>query len=224
MPNWCSTRFTFRGISEEVQLLHDRIVEWTSRSFTVTDFGDPWLGNILHGAGLTDRIDCSNEGSMILCRGTLNDITEVTEYKGNPGSSEFCVYTETAWVPMGKMWQVVIETLGLHSVQFAFVGEELGNEVYQKYDPHNLLLDEDEEWLLDMDVSDEPDLRERVSDDPNGVFYFSEDELRGMLQQLLGSDENRLDVLLEAAEDYPFSSDSSYIVAVHIKEINELRD
>ena len=134
MPNWCSTTYRFRGTKNELELLNGKIKEWTSGSTMTTDFGDSWLGNIVIGAGFKDRIDNEDPSLIIRCRGTLTDIGDV---EGDGENCSLDLWTETAWVPMGIMWQYVIKTLGLNTVGFTFEAEEPGCELYWIYDPND---------------------------------------------------------------------------------------
>lgn len=129
MPNWCTTTYHFRGSENELIYLSNKVREWTSKPLAPNGFGNSWLGNILHGAGLGDLIDNPEDEDTVNCRGSLIEVSE-------PDHGYFSVITETAWVPMAKMWYKVIEHLGLKSVGFAFAAEEPGCGIYWIYDPN----------------------------------------------------------------------------------------
>lgn len=132
MPNWCFTTYCFHSDDiEELTLLRDKILEWTKREIIHTDFGPRWLGNIVAGAGLADRIAEDYDGDRIRCRGVLCNIEEGTIQRGS-----FYLETETAWEPMPLMWFEVIEALGLSSVGFSYQAEESGMGLYKVYDPY----------------------------------------------------------------------------------------
>ena len=98
MPNWCSTRINFYGDKAALSDFHDKIEKYTSSSVKKSDFGNNWLGNIVLGFGLTYDGD-----SGVCCRGSLDFLDEANE------NGEFNIDTETAWVPMLRMWEKIIE-------------------------------------------------------------------------------------------------------------------
>lgn len=150
MPNWCATTYVFAGNTDEITMLSDKITEWTSKEFIKTDFNSDWLGNVLYGAGLQDRIDTPE--SELRCRGSIMEIGDVYEMEN--GKSAFDISTETAWVPMAKMWEEVIKKLDLDSVRFAYEAEEPGCELYWIYDPDNLGVFDNDEVYVDLCIKD----------------------------------------------------------------------
>lgn len=129
MPNWCYTKYIFHGSEKHLTTFREKIHEWTSTEFMNSYFGTKWLGNIVIGAGFKDRIDNSNESMRIRCRGSLLELGEVED-------TSLSLSTETAWVPMPYMWQLIINKLGLH-IHFSYFAEEPGMELYEIYDPKN---------------------------------------------------------------------------------------
>ena len=128
MPNWCSTIYRFHGDRNEIVSFRNKIVEWMDADFVQTSFGKNWLGNILYGAGLQDRIDDDNQDRMLGCRGIISEISDI-----HPDGT-FEVVTLTAWIPMAKMWNEVIKALG-YGIKFAFQAVEHGCCLYWIYDP-----------------------------------------------------------------------------------------
>lgn len=131
MPNWCSTTIYFHGEKEEITELHNKIKEHTSKTFVPTDFGQTWLGNILYGVGLEDRIDAAE--NRIRCRGSITYFDEIVD---SDGECSFRIDTETAWAPMICMWEETIKKLGYKSIGFSFQSEECGMGEYFMYDPY----------------------------------------------------------------------------------------
>jgi len=213
MPNWCSTTYRFRGSREELDLLSKKIVEWTSSSTMKTDFGDPWLGNIVIGAGFKDRIDNADPSQNIRCRGTLTDISDIS--CDNNGGFSFDLWTETAWVPMAKMWELVIETLKLKTVGFTFVAEESGCEVYWIYDPHNYGDFKDEKVYIDSYGNNK-------AEEIGG--YYTEETAIETLNKFFKTSFNKLDDFYPLCEEYEEENEDSFI-GIHEFEIdNVLQD
>lgn len=172
-----------------------------------------WLGNILHGAGLGDRIDNPDPSLLLRCRGSVTDIGEIY------GTDGFCfdIYTETAWAPMGKMWQAVIEKLGLKSVGFTFIADEPGCELYWIYDPNDY-----EDFTVDevsIDAWGTPELEEMCE-------WVHKDEAIKMLQRFFKTNVSSLSKLKEMCEEYNNeNSDGAVGINIHEYEIdNVLQD
>lgn len=103
MPNWCSTKFVFIGNAQDITDIYNKITEYTSSSIGKSDFENCWLGNVLIGFGLGDRIN--SEADRLRCRGSITDIGEIDNRYDN-FSFEF--WTDTAWCPMVRMWNEII--------------------------------------------------------------------------------------------------------------------
>lgn len=206
MPNWCSTKYIFRGSSNEINYLHRKIVEWTSNSAVQSDFGNDWLGNILYGAGLGDKV----ENNELRCRGTLEELQD-------PEDDCLELWTETAWVPMAKMWYAVIEALKLKTVGFAFEAEECGCEIYWIYDPHGYGdFDYDQVYI---DAYGSSDL-----DDISG--YYTEEQAIRKLNAFLDTNYNELEDLVKECETFNEEhEEDDWFISVHRFEFdNELED
>lgn len=139
MPNWCTTTIVFHGDEKEIRDFHGKIKEWTSESLMPNDYEKAWLGNILCGVGLKDRIYILG-ANRLRCRGSIDYIGNV-ELDGD-GDPCFRIDTETAWVPMIRMWEETIKKLEYKSIGFSFQSEEPGCNEYFMFDPY-----EDFEWI-----------------------------------------------------------------------------
>lgn len=150
MPNWCYTSYWFKGKSKDVKSFHDNLVEWTSKPNVDNGFGNSWLGNVLAGAGLHNRLDiCPNvpKAKIIRCRGQiLEDIGDVTEADDN--TSEFWLSTETAWQAIPEVFDAIINKFK-YDIEYGFQEEEPGNEVYNIYCPSDMNYFEYEDVCID---------------------------------------------------------------------------
>lgn len=224
MPNWCFTEYTFVGNKNELEMLRSKVLEWTSRDYMENGFGHSWLGNIVCGAGYRDNID-NKECYTINCRGTLDSIGDVESITINEKQQyRLSVYTETAWGPMGLMWQKVIEALKLSTVQFTYYAEETGNGVYETYDPANLQIF-CYDYVLNYDLCDEPEgfQRQHPDCDMCGVYPLSEKEAVKQLQYILDTSETNIEALIEMCRDVAWKNTSSYLNIFSVYKSTELR-
>ena len=216
MPNWCYTQMIFHGEKEEIDDLHNKIEEWTSKNYQENDFGPTWLGNVLHGAGLGHRIDSG--GDQLRCRGDITYFGDVETFKDS-NEATFNLDTETAWCPMVLMWNEIIDTLGYKTVGFSYCAEEPGCEIYDIYDPYG---EWDVQYRMDMYLGgqdfDNPDLI-RIWDVQE---YSCDESLREALQALLKTDETDLKILIKAAEDYNFASDDSFLYVREYSQVDSV--
>lgn len=214
MPNWCYTNIIFHGDKTEIEDFRSKVDGWTNKILRPSDFKESWLGNVLTGAGLGDRIDAEENG--LRCRGSVGYVGEV-EY--GEDEAYFNVETETAWVPMMKMWVEVIKTLGYKTIGFGYQSEEPGCELYVVHDPYG---DFPDKWVIDMfiegeDLEDEKAMR--LYDDR---YYTDDDSIRLELQKLLDVEEEDLETLIEKARHYPFKNEDSYICIHQYEIVNEI--
>lgn len=206
MPNWCSTKYIFRGSSNEINYLHRKIAEWTSNSAVQSDFGNDWLGNILYGAGLGDKV----ENNELRCRGSLEELQD-------PEDDCLELWTETAWAPMAKMWDAVIEALKLKTVGFAFEAEERGCEIYWIYDPHGYGDFDYDQVYIDAYGSSGLD---------NISGYYTEEQAIRKLNAFLDTNYNELEDLIKECETFNEEhEEDDWFISVHRFEFdNELQD
>ena len=109
MPNWCFTQMIFHGEKEEIEDFHSKIETWTSKNYQENGFGVNWLGNVLHGAGLGERIKSGSGPNFLLCRGDITYLGDIETFN----DSNECLFrldTETSWAPMAVMWSEVIKS------------------------------------------------------------------------------------------------------------------
>lgn len=124
MPNWCLTNIniTHPDIGK-VKELYDKLQEWTAKNAAENGFGHSWLGNIVLASGI-GTVDTGNPTDF-RCRGCVIclDISE----------DVITVSTETAWCPMLRMWQALVDRY-LPDAEIIFTAEEPGFEVYVSND------------------------------------------------------------------------------------------
>lgn len=214
MPNWCYTNIIFHGEKTEIEDFRQKVDEWTSRILRPSDFKEAWLGNILKGAGLEDRIDAKENG--LRCRGSVGYVGEVD---GEEDDACFSVDVETAWAPMMSMWVEVIKTLGYKTIGFSYLAEEPGCELYEIYDPYG---DFPDTWCVDIFIEGEDLENEKLSKICYERYYESDERLIRSLQTLLDTEETDLDILIKKSERYPFKDEDSYIYVHKYETVDEI--
>lgn len=213
MPNWCYTQINFHGNKTEIEDFNKKIKEWTSTCGLENGFGHNWLGNILHHVGLGDCIDNSDANVRIRCRGSVEYVSEV---ECEDDDAMFHIEVESAWSPMIKMWIETIKALEYESVDFSYIAEEPGNELYEIYDPYG---DFGDRYYIDMYLEGKDELNEDLRKLDDERYYDSEKSIISALQQVLKSDAPDLEFLIEKIENYPFKDENSYI---HVHAFNIL--
>lgn len=216
MPNWCYTQIIFHGSKNEIEDFHNKIHDWTSREYVKTDFDVNWLGNILHGAGLGDRIDAKT--NCIRCRGSISYIENVEVF--SDVDATFYVNTETAWAPMIKMWLETIKILDYKTIGFSYLAEEPGAELYQIYDPYGDF--ESVKYYVDCFIDGEDLNDDKLNRALSCFGYFeSDDALEQYLMSFLEPG-GTLDDLINSAKNYPFKDESSYICIHEFERLDSL--
>lgn len=211
MPNWCFTNIIFHGSKSEIEDFHNKIEKWTSQNPWNAGFGNDWLGNVLIGAGFEDRID--SESDRIRCRGSITFM----EVDSCDDSDEALLYvdTETAWAPMCKMWEEVINKLEYKTIGFSYIAEEPGMAVYEICDPYG---DFPDRYYIDIYLEEEDEQNEALMKIYDDRYYTTEEEIVKALQKLLETEETDYKTLVDKAEAYPFKHIYSYLY-IHKYEV-----
>ena len=135
MPNWCNTSMTIEGPKAEIESIHRKIKEWTSRNYVENDFGKNWLGNIVVGAGFSYK--------LLACRGLISFMDEeITTRQDEPGIYYFQVQYESAWTDINGTWETILERHA-PNCEIYYVAEELGNEYFVTNDRDKRYYDEE---------------------------------------------------------------------------------
>lgn len=216
MPNWCMTRIIFHGNKSEIEDLHSKIEEWTSNNLMANGFGPNWLGNILVGAGLGDRID-SEKDNRLRCRGSLEYMGDVTVESED--DAYFAIDTDTAWDPMVRMWDEVFKAIGYKTIGYSFQAEEPGMCLYLTYDPYGDFTGE--KYYIDIFLEGDDKLNEKLTAIRDDRFFGTDEQLISTLQELLETDEDDVIILRRMAEKYPFKCEDSYISIYEYESVDK---
>ena len=199
MPNWCSTTITINHENEiKLKKFEETLNSLMSENYKQNGFGNAWLGNLVGNSGI-GTID-EKKVTDLKCRGWVTYI----ENLGN----QLIVDTETAWVPMLRLWQKLLEKY-LPDAELTYSAEECGCGIYCTNDPAML-----DCYLVDIweDVGIEC-----------GEYHCpdeTEESVVKMLQKLLGSDAQEIGVLLEKFENSEYT-DKMLIRKWDFLDINE---
>ncbi len=155
MPNWCRTDYTFYADTEKGR---QQLIDFAKRvNQAITHpkplpikqgFGDAWLGNVLMEfcqSYLTfgkDSVDCTYNNEDIDFRGRIDFVSYSEVDRSISELESFTVATETAWVPMPEMWDMIFSVCNYTDIKYVFLAEESGNEVYINTDTEGRYYDE----------------------------------------------------------------------------------
>lgn len=135
MPNWCNTSMTIEGPKAEIESIHRKIMEWTSRNYVKNDFGKNWLGNIVVGAGFSYK--------LLACRGEITYMDEeITARQDEPETYYFQVQYDSAWKDITETWKIILKKFA-PNCEIYYVAEELGCEYFVTNDRDKEYYDED---------------------------------------------------------------------------------
>lgn len=205
MPNWCSTIIDFIGDRSDIEDLYNKIELYTSKRYQETYFGNNWLGNILYGFGLGDNID---ELENLQCRGIITGKDNI-EYSGS--LCRLRIWTETAEVPMIKMWNVIIEKYYGGRISVHWIAEELASGLYETNDYDRYSFDT---YKVDLNLGDDccGDYWDTVEE---AVGYINDNLKWAGINKVITADEITDDGLY-------IEFDNGYYISVNIlKEVSD---
>ena len=113
MPNWCYTNYMFTGDEGEIKQFSERIAHAMVVNRVPNDWGRTFLGNILEEFGTSY--------DAVRCRGCIMDIMEHDK-------KTLEIMTETAWVPMSEVWDVIL--VNYKSISYVMMAEEPGCDLF----------------------------------------------------------------------------------------------
>lgn len=140
MPNWCSSSITFYSTNEKQlrQLHKDFRAIHDGEPTQQNGFGHGWMGDY------ANHYYKEIGAEKINCRGSVDEIEDVTQMKKDGGTYHyFQMLTTTAWSSKVELWAHIIKD-NYEDVDMAFIAEECGNELYEKFDPNNFFYSSDQ--------------------------------------------------------------------------------
>lgn len=143
MPNWCNTEIVFFGAKETVNDFHNKLQVWLKdKNLTPSDyFGTDWLGNILYHAFGEKYVTENIEKMDFRC--WVNFVDDIEPINDN--EYEFRITTESAWEPLIRIWDLILEELYPDkNISFAYIAEEGRTGFYQIYDPLHVIYETNE--------------------------------------------------------------------------------
>ena len=202
MPNWCNTSMTIEGQKEEIQSIHRKIKEWTSKNYVENDFGENWLGNIVEGAGFSYK--------LLACRGLITSMDEgKTARQDKPGIYYFQVQYESAWTDINDTWEIILEKFA-PNCDIYYIAEELGNEYFVTNDRDERYY-ENEVYVMSNLEQTNP-LYQKWNAEFGEIEYITRQVLKERLTKIFG--QMPLRKLMKKAKAIP-RTDNEY---VYIKE------
>lgn len=173
MSNWYHTTISINCKNKDkLRDFDTKLDEFMSKDYTKNVFGLNWLGNIVGNSGI-GTID-TGEITDLSCRGCVI-------YKDFINDEQLVIDTETAWVPMLKMWVLLLDKY-LPEATLLYSAEECGNELY--YTNNSFLLDK---YIIDC--------FENINDMESNS-EMSEEAVVKLLQKLLHSKKTDINHLM----------------------------
>ena len=164
MANWCSTEITIRCKDEATaKSLDEKITQWAEAAnpgHTVVALPD-----IVIASGVCDP-------EQVRCRGTL-------EYHSTFGN-EVRLSTETAWLPMLRMWRMIADKYAGEDAEIEYEAVECGCEIFCTNNP-------DLEGKYYIDIFDK-----------DVIWAAEKDDAKSFLQELLNISEEDFDKLVQS--------------------------
>lgn len=205
MPNWCNTSMTIEGPKTEIENIHQKIMEWTSRNYVENDFGKNWLGNIVVGAGFSYK--------LLACRGAITYMDEeITARQDEPGIYYFQVQYESAWTDINGTWETILEKFA-PNCDIYYVAEELGNEYFVTNDRDKRYYDEEIIVLSYLEKTNP--LYQKWNEEFDGN-YMTRQFLKESLTNIFGR--MPLRKLIKKAEAIP-QTDDEYVVISEVQYV-----
>lgn len=205
MPNWCNTSMTIEGPKTEIENIHQKIMEWTSRNYVENDFGKNWLGNIVVGAGFSYK--------LLACQGLISFMDEeITARQDEPGIYYFQVQYESAWTDINGTWETILEKFA-PNCDIYYVAEELGNEYFVTNDRDKRYYDEEIIVLSYLEKTNP--LYQKWNEEFDGN-YMTRQFLKESLTNIFGR--MPLRKLIKKAEAIP-QTDDEYVVISEVQYV-----
>lgn len=205
MPNWCNTSMTIEGPKTEIENIHQKIMEWTSRNYVENDFGKNWLGNIVVGAGFSYK--------LLACRGLISFMDEeITARQDEPGIYYFQVQYESAWTDINGTWETILEKFA-PNCDIYYVAEELGCEYFVTNDRDKRYYDEEIIVLSYLEKTNP--LYQKWNEEFDGN-YMTRQFLKESLTNIFGR--MPLRKLIKKAEAIP-QTDDEYVVISEVQYV-----
>ena len=202
MPNWCNTSMTIEGPKTEIENIHQKIMEWTSRNYVKNDFGKNWLGNIVVGAGFSYK--------LLACRGAITYMDEeITAQQDEPDIYYFQVQYESAWTDINGTWETILEKYA-PNCEIYYVAEELGNEYFVTNDRDKRYYDEEIIVLSYLEHANP--LYQKWNAEVGGAEYTTRQVLKEQLTQIFG--QMPLKKLIRKAEAIPRTDNENEYVEI----------
>ena len=200
MPNWCNTNIIISGKSKKEECdFYQNLIMWVKEPCIENGFGTNWLGNVVERSGIAKwDVLIGDFIPTVKCRGCILNL--------NIDNSGISLQTETAWVPMIKMWKDICDKYFPSGYDIVYWAEEPGCDVYETNDymyENSYVFDNQIESYDDDDCFNEEELT--LMKKYESMHSCSEDELVDILSEMLNTDEKDINKLLELFNESKFS-------------------
>lgn len=154
MPNWCNTNITFySNDKKQLEKLYQAIMRNDlAKGLENTNVDENWIGNALMHA----HPDFNYEDLTNLKYGPVRSFIEDGSDLDNLNFKNifyFWINLSDAWIPHIKPFCCLLEKPEYNNIKLAYMAEEPGCEIYEKYDPEDLFYN-GEEYIVDTLIPD----------------------------------------------------------------------
>ena len=207
MSNTCFTGISFNGV--DAPKLKEDIERWADLS------EDPdnkyWLGNFMIGAGLVSKEEADEGPGLPRYKGSITYLDLIDD-------EQLYIDTETAWGPMIKMWQMIVDKMN-YDLEIIYHAEEPGNELYWTND-----ITEKGNYHVECNIT----ALNSISDREFYCTDMGKEELNKLLLDILSVNQKKCslldttEALIKKAQDIEYP-DGDYFEAYPIKLV-EIKD
>ena len=203
MPYWCFNREYIWGPKKEIQDLTQKLENWTRKNYEENGFGTGWLGNIVGFAELKRIDEIPEKEGGLRCRGNLVELEPnkffETTYEDDTGEIKF--ESETAWEPMPELWYAVLKKHAPHC-KYYYQSQENQMGILESNDVEHIYFDEEfyVENIYEHPEKVNENVKKHFPESMGFDYSFEESEITEALQEILGTKETDVKILLNKFE------------------------
>lgn len=154
MPNWCRTNITFYSRDKrQIEKFYSIMMNYElPEEFNKINTTKNWIGNFMICSHKDFKYEDIINGKYGNTRGFIEDLSDLL-YLEQKDIYYFYIYVDDAWCPHIQPFCSILQKPEYNKIKLAYMAEEPGCELYEKYDPESLFYDKDE-YIIDSYIPD----------------------------------------------------------------------